>query len=56
MAATYRWDSQMKQKCKKMLKYSKGTIDRIGKLRSRCLGRVSARIKGIGRYVIVTEI
>ena len=46
----------MKQKCKRMLKYSEGTIDRIKKLRSRCVGRVSARIKGIGRYVIVIEI
>ncbi|XP_015769459.1 PREDICTED: RNA polymerase-associated protein LEO1-like isoform X1 [Acropora digitifera] len=37
----------MKQKCKRMLKYSKGTID----LRSQCLqGRVSARTKGIGSY------
>ncbi|XP_044164049.1 transcription initiation factor TFIID subunit 11-like isoform X14 [Acropora millepora] len=40
----------MKQKCKRMLKYSKGIIDRIKKLRSRCVGRVSARIKGIGSY------
>lgn len=55
MAATYRSDSQMKQKCKKMLN-SKGTIDPIEKLRLQCLSRGSAGIKGIGRYVNVIEI
>lgn len=55
MAATYRSDSQMKQKCKKMLN-SRGTIDPIEKLRLQCLSRGSAGIKGIGRYVIVIEV
>ena len=55
MAATYRSDSQMKQKCKKMLN-SRGSIDPIEKLRLQCLSRGSAGIKGIGRYVIVIEV
>lgn len=49
MAATARSDSEMKQKCKKMLN-SKGKMDPIEKLRLQCLSRGSAGIKGIGRY------
>lgn len=48
MAATARSDSEMKQKCKKMLN-SKGKMDPIERLRLQCLSRGSAGIKGIGR-------
>ncbi|XP_015769612.1 PREDICTED: calcyphosin-like protein isoform X1 [Acropora digitifera] len=54
MAATYRSDSQMKQKCKKMLN-SRGTIDPIEKLRLQCLSRGSAGIKGIGRVFRIMD-
>ena len=55
MAATYRSDSQMKHKCKKVLN-SKGTIDPVERLRLQCLSRGSAGIKGIGRYIYLKKL
>lgn len=48
MAATSRSDTEMRQKCKKMLN-SKQAQDPIERLRLQCLSRGSAGIKGIGR-------
>ncbi|CAH3153098.1 unnamed protein product [Porites lobata] len=54
MAATARSDSEMKQKCKKMLN-SKGKMDPIERLRLQCLSRGSAGIKGIGRVFRIMD-
>lgn len=54
MAATSRSDTEMRQKCKKMLnsKQAKGPIER---LRLQCLSRGSAGIKGIGRVFKIMD-
>lgn len=51
MAATSRSDTEMRQKCKKMLN-SKQAQDPVERLRLQCLSRGSAGIKGIGRWEV----
>ena len=48
MAATYRSDREMREKCKKML-HSRKPQDPVENLRLRCLSRGSGGIKGLGR-------